>query len=144
MKRYVIVGAVAGAVLIALLAARRGERAGAATHTSADSGHTFELGASDLVRAARVDLIAGVPVSGTLDPSVVVRIASPIPDVVEAVLVREGEAVHAGQALARFRTSAVEPAALSAEAQRLTSRTRAYAEPLQEARSRSGMSRTPK
>lgn len=118
MKRYVIVSAVAGVVLIALVATRRGERAGAATRASADSGHAVELGASDLARAARVDLIAGVPVSGTLDPSVVIRIASPIPEVVEAVLVKEGEAVHAGQALARFRTSAVEPAALSAEAQR--------------------------
>lgn len=116
MKRYVIVGAVAGAVLIASMAACRGERAGAATH--ADSGRVVELGGSDLARVARVDLIAGLPVSGTLDPTVVVRIASPIPEVVEAVLVREGEAVHAGQVLARFRTSAVEPAALSAEAQR--------------------------
>jgi RND family efflux transporter MFP subunit len=118
MKRYVIAGAVAGAVLIAIVAARRAERAGAATHTSADSGHVVELGASDLARAARVDLIAGVPVSGTLDPSVVIRIASPIPEVVEAVFVKEGDAVHEGQALARFRTGAVEPAALSAEAQR--------------------------
>jgi membrane fusion protein, multidrug efflux system len=118
MKRYVIVGAVAGAILVALVAARRGERAGAATRVNADSGHVVELGGSDLARAARVDLIAGVPVSGTLDPSVVIRIASPIPEVVEAVFVREGEAVHAGQALARFRTGAVEPAALSAEAQR--------------------------
>jgi len=65
-----------------------------------------------------VDLIAGVPVSGTLDPAVVIRIASPIPEVVEAVYVKEGEAVHQGQALARFRTGAVEPAAISAEAQR--------------------------
>jgi membrane fusion protein, multidrug efflux system len=118
MKRYVIVSAVVGIVLIALVATRRGERAGAATRAGADSGHAVELGASDLARATRVDLIAGVPVSGTLDPSVVIRIASPIPEVVEAVFVKEGEAVHAGQALARFRTSAVEPAALSAEAQR--------------------------
>jgi len=118
MKRYMIVGALAGVVLIALVAARRGERAAAATRTSADSGRVVELGGSDLARAARVDLVAGVPVSGTLDPSVVIRIASPIPEVVEAVFVKEGEAVHAGQTLARFQTSAVEPAALSAEAQR--------------------------
>lgn len=118
MKRYAIVGAVAGAVLIALVAARRSERAGAATRAAADSGPVVEVGGSDLARAARVDLIAGVPISGTLDPAVSIRIASPIPEVVEAVFVKEGEAVHGGQALARFRTSAVEPAALSAEAQR--------------------------
>ena len=118
MKRYVIVGAVVGVVLVALLVARRAERAGAATRPGADSAHVVELGGSDLARAARVDLIAGVPVSGTLDPAVVIRIASPIPEVVEAVYVKEGEAVHQGQALARFRTGAVEPAAISAEAQR--------------------------
>lgn len=118
MKRYVIVGAVAGAILIGLVAARRAQRAGAATRASADSGHVVELGGSDLARVARVDLIAGVPVSGTLDPAVVIRIASPIPEVVEAVFAKEGETVRQGQALARFRTSAVEPAALSAEAQR--------------------------
>ena len=118
MKRYVIVGAIAGVILIGVVATRRGERAGAATHAGADSSQVVELGKSDLAQAARVDLIAGVPVSGTLDPSVVVRISSPIPEVVDAVLVREGEAVRAGQALARFRTNAVEPAALSAEAQR--------------------------
>ena len=118
MKRYVIVGAVAGAILIGLVAARRAQRAGAATSAAADSGHVVELGGSDVARAARVDLIAGVPVSGTLDPAVVIRIASPIPEVVEAVFVLEGETVHQGQALARFRTGAVEPAALSAEAQR--------------------------
>jgi len=117
MKRYVIVGGIAGVILIGVVATRRGERAGAATHAG-DSSQVVELGKSDLAQAARVDLIAGVPVSGTLDPSVVVRISSPIPEVVDAVLVREGEAVRAGQALARFRTNAVEPAALSAEAQR--------------------------
>lgn len=118
MKRYVMVGAVAGVVLIGILAARRGERAGAATRAAADSTHAAVLGRSDVARAARVDLIAGVPVSGTLKPSLEVRIASPIPEVVEAVLVKEGQAVREGQVLARFRTSAVEPAARSAEAVR--------------------------
>ena len=118
MKRYVIPGALACVVLIAVLAVRRGERAGAATRAAADSGHVAVLGGSDVARAARVDLIAGVPVSGTLDPALVIRIASPIPEVVEEVFVKEGQAVHRGQALARFRTSAAEPAALSAEAQR--------------------------
>jgi membrane fusion protein, multidrug efflux system len=122
MKRSIIVGvglgALAGVALIAVLAGRRGERARAATKSGADSAHAVVLGASDLARATRTDLIAGVPVSGTLDPSVVVRIAAPIPEVLDAVLVKEGDAVRAGQVLARFRTSAARPAALSAEAQR--------------------------
>jgi RND family efflux transporter MFP subunit len=118
MKRYVIVGALVGVALIGVLAARRGERAGAATRAPVDSARTAVLGASDVARVARADLIAGVPVSGTLKPSLEVRIASPIAEVVEQVLVKEGAAVRQGEVLARFRTSAVGPAALSAEAQR--------------------------
>jgi membrane fusion protein (multidrug efflux system) len=118
MKRYVIVGAVAGVLLIGVLAARRGERAGAATRSTTDSAAAAVLGASDVALATRTDLIAGVPVSGTLKPSLEVRIASPIPEVVEAVLVKEGQGVREGQVLARFRTSALEPAARSAEAVR--------------------------
>ena len=117
-RRYVIAGALAGVVLIGILATRRGERARAETRASADPGHVAVLGASDVARVTVADLTSGVPVSGTLEPSVEVRIASPIPEVVEEVYVREGDAVHQGQVLARFRTSAVEPAALSAEAQR--------------------------
>lgn len=118
MKRYVVVGAVAGVLLIAAVATRRGERAGASPRASADSSHAAVLGSSDVTRATRIDLIAGVPVSGTLKPSLEVRIASPIPEVVEAVFVKEGQAVRAGQVLARFRTRALDPAARSAEAQR--------------------------
>ncbi len=77
-----------------------------------------ELGSRDVAAATRADLIAGLPVSGTLTPAVDVRIASPIAEVLEAVLVKEGQAVVRGQVLARFRTAVVRPAALSAEAQR--------------------------
>ncbi len=118
MKGYLIAGALAGGALIGLVAARRAGRGEAAVHAAADSGRSAILGPGDVALAARTDLIAGVPVSGTLEPAVDVRIASPIPEVVEAVLVKEGQAVRRGQVLARFRTSAVEPAALSAEAQR--------------------------
>jgi membrane fusion protein, multidrug efflux system len=118
MKRYIILGGLAGIVLVAALAARRGERAGAATRAATDSTAAAVLGPSDLARAARRDLIAGLPVSGTLEPSLEVRIASPIPEVVEQVFVKEGQAVGRGQVLARFRTSALEPAALAGEARR--------------------------
>ena len=118
MKRYVIVGAVAGVLLIGVLAARRGERAGAAPRPAPDSVRAAVLGSTDVARVAPTDLISGVPVSGTLKPSLEVRIASPIAEVVDAVLVKEGQAVRAGQVLARFRTAALEPAARSAEAQR--------------------------
>jgi membrane fusion protein (multidrug efflux system) len=120
MKRYIILGALVGVALIGVLAVRRPGRAGAAPRAAgaADSGSVTVLGATDVARAARADLIAGLPVSGTLKPSLSIRIASPVAEVVEAVLVKEGEAVHQGQALARFRASALEPAALSAQAER--------------------------
>lgn len=76
------------------------------------------LGPRDVTAAVRTDLMAGLPVSGTLEPAVDVRITSPIGEVLEAVRVKEGQAVRRGQVLARFRTAVVRPAALSAEAQR--------------------------
>lgn len=116
MKRYTILGAVT--LLAAAGATLAGCGRGAEAGQPADSVRAAVLGPDDVARAARADLIAGVPVSGTLQPSLEVRIASPIPEVVEQVLVKEGQPVQRGQVLARFRTSAVEPAALSAEAER--------------------------
>jgi RND family efflux transporter MFP subunit len=118
MKRYLILGALVVVALIAVAAGRRAERAGAAPRAAADSASVAVLGAADVARAARADLIAGVPVSGTLRPSLSIRIASPIAEVVEVVLVKEGQAVRQGQPLARFRASALEPAARSADARR--------------------------
>ncbi|HKR55689.1 MAG TPA: efflux RND transporter periplasmic adaptor subunit [Gemmatimonadales bacterium] len=114
MKRYFAIAGALGLALVIFLAARKG---GSAPKTAtADSIHTLVLGASDVVHVAPTDLIAGVPVSGTLHPLVDIRIASPIPEILEAVYVREGQAVAQGQALAKFRTDAAGPAALSAEA----------------------------
>jgi membrane fusion protein, multidrug efflux system len=118
MKRYIIGGALAGVVLIGVVAARRGERVGAAPRTAVDSARAAVLGATDVAQAGRADLIAGVPVSGTLKPSREVRIASPIAEVLEEVFVKEGQPVRQGEVLARFRANALEPSALSAEAQR--------------------------
>ncbi len=117
MKRYIIAGALAGVAVIVLIATRRGAN-GATPVAPVGAAPTAVLGPSDVASARRTDLVAGVPVSGTLQPAVDIRIASPVPEVVDAVLVKEGQAVRAGQVLARFRTSALEPQALSAEAQR--------------------------
>jgi len=117
MKRFMILGAVAIAVLGGVAITRCGGGAEAAD-TPADSVRAAVLGPDDVAPVTRRDLIAGVPVSGTLQPALEVRITSPIPEVVDRVLVKEGQAVERGQVLARFRTSVVEPAALSATAQR--------------------------
>jgi membrane fusion protein (multidrug efflux system) len=74
------------------------------------------LAASDVARVSRTDLAAGVPVSGTLTPGVDIKITAPLDEVIEAVMVREGYAVRRGQVLARLRTAALQPAALSAAA----------------------------
>jgi RND family efflux transporter MFP subunit len=116
MKRYTIPGALGVALLVMVAAC--GTRGRAATPDAADTAHAAVLGPSDVAAARAADLVAGVPVSGTLEPAVDIRIASPIPEVVEAVLVKEGQPVRRGQVLARFRATALEPAALSAEAQR--------------------------
>jgi RND family efflux transporter MFP subunit len=116
MKRYITLGALAGVALILLLAARSGGRA--APSTGADSIAPAVLGPNDVATAQLADLIAGVPVSGTLDPAVDIRITAPAPDQLDAVLAKEGQSVRQGQVLARFRTTAVGPAAASAEAQR--------------------------
>ena len=77
---------------------------------------TALLAAADLAVAARSDLSAGVPVSGPLAPGWRTHVTSPFDDVVQEVLVREGERVAKGQALARFRLGSVEAGAASARA----------------------------
>jgi membrane fusion protein (multidrug efflux system) len=74
------------------------------------------LGPNDVWTMAPTDLIAGVPVSGTLEPNVDIKINASTPEVLEAVLVKEGQAVHRGQVLARLSTAAIGPAAASAAA----------------------------
>lgn len=115
MKRSLLAGIALVLVFVVFLAARKATTKKTAA-TGADSTRTLVLGGGDIAHATATDLIAGVPVSGTLHPMVDVRIASPIPEILEAVYVREGQAVQEGQALARFRTDAAGPAALSAEA----------------------------
>lgn len=113
MKRY-------GVVVLAAAAIVGGACQGAEGAPGEDRGAppAVVLGPRDVARVTRADLVAGVPVSGTLMPAVDVRITAPISEVLEAVSVKEGQRVARGQVLARFRTDVVRAAALSAEAQR--------------------------
>lgn len=78
---------------------------------------TLVLGASDVFRVETTDLSVGIPVSGTLAPRHDIVITSPLKgEVLDAVLVREGQSVRKGQVLARFRMAVVSPAAASAAA----------------------------
>ncbi len=104
------------AAVAVALSGCRGQTGKAETAAAAHAAAV--LGPNDVWTAKRADLIAGIPVSGTLEPGVDIRINSPTPDVLEQVLVEEGQAVGKGQVLARLSTEAVAPQAASARAQR--------------------------
>jgi membrane fusion protein (multidrug efflux system) len=95
-----------------------GDAQRAAASSENGPAKSLMLGSADVETVRRWHLDAGVPVSGTLAPAQDVRITAPAPELLEAVLVKEGQRVSRGQVLARFRTSALGPAASSAEAQR--------------------------
>jgi len=107
----------AAAALIALVAVYGcGSKSGDSS-AAAGAQTAALLAASDVGVVSRTDLTTGVPVSGTLTPAVDVKVSAPMAELIEQVLVREGQAVTKGQLLARFRGGAFESAARSAEAQ---------------------------
>ena len=108
---------VLGAFML-LLAGCGGESSKAETTADRDTTATAVLGPDDVAKVDQTDIVEGIPLSGTLQPAVDVRIASPVPEVVEEVLVNEGQAVRKGQVLARFQTGVLAPQAASAETQR--------------------------
>lgn len=102
----------------ATLTGCRGTAGRAETADAAAARPAAVLGPNDVWTVTRTDLIAGVPVSGTLEPGVDIRINAPTPEVLDQVLVKEGQPVTRGQVLARLSTAALGPAAASAAAQR--------------------------
>lgn len=105
------------AAVIAVLAAGCGGAEGTPDRQGDEVPVAVVLGPRDVATVVRADLVAGLPVSGTLAPAIDVRIAAPVGEVLAEVLVREGQRVLRGQTLARFRADVVRPVALSAEAQ---------------------------
>jgi RND family efflux transporter MFP subunit len=118
MTRYRVAGSVAAAVLVVLAACSGAEGAPEGAGAASAAQSAVVLGPRDIAVATRTDLVAGLPVSGDLEPGVDVRLAAPIAEVLTEVLVKEGQRVARGAVLARFRADVVRPAALSAEAQR--------------------------
>jgi len=117
MQHRSVTLALIGAAGLAGLAGCGGEP-GKAETAGAAARPASVLGPNDVWTVQRADLIAGVPVSGTLDPAVDIRINAPTPEVLEQVLVEEGQAVGKGQVLARLATAELAPQASSARAQR--------------------------
>src|SRR3970040_1727664 len=117
MQHRSVTLALIGAAGLAGLAGCGGEP-GKAETAGAAARPASVLGPNDVWTVQRADLIAGVPVSGTLDPAVDIRINAPTPEVLEQVLVEEGQAVGKGQVLSRLATAELAPQASSARAQR--------------------------
>jgi RND family efflux transporter MFP subunit len=108
------------AAAVALVAFGPAMLAGCGGKTDAKSAATPAaalLARGDVATVTRTDLVAGVPVSGTLAPALDVRISAPMSELIDQVLVREGQPVAKGQVLARFRTGPLEAAAKGAQAQ---------------------------
>jgi RND family efflux transporter MFP subunit len=110
--------AAAVALAAALAAAVAGCGASAGKEAAARGPDVAVLAASDLAKVGRADLATGVLVQGTLQPARDVNLAAPFPEVLDEVTVKEGQAVAAGQVLARFRATSIAPAAAGAEAAR--------------------------
>ncbi|NOT34636.1 MAG: efflux RND transporter periplasmic adaptor subunit [Candidatus Eisenbacteria bacterium] len=89
---------------------------GGSSSSGVDAATPLRLSDADLASAELIELTAGVPVSGTLQPAVDVNITAPLTEVIESVPVREGQSVARGAVLARFRTGTLAPAAASARA----------------------------
>ena len=75
----------------------------AARRDGARDESVARLAQRDVATATRADLATGVAVQGVLEPAVDVRIIAPFAEVLDEVLVKEGQAVRRGQVLARFR-----------------------------------------
>jgi len=99
-----------------LLAAAAGCAARAQKTDTAVEAPAALLAPSDVAVATRTNLAAGVPVSGTLDPAIDIKISAPFDEALATVTVQEGQRVAKGQVIARFRAGSVTPAAASAKA----------------------------
>ncbi len=111
--RWMTAAAALGLAALALVSGCSKEQPAKAA--GADVALSAVLGANDVAPSRRADLVTGVAVSGTLAPATSVKIGAPIADVVEAMLVKEGQRVQKGEVMMRFRTTAVRPAAVGAE-----------------------------
>jgi len=94
-----IAGALAGAVAL-----RIASKAGAAP-AGTGAPYVLEFTASDLASVQAKSLARWLPVSGTLEPVRQATVKAKVSGEVRQITVREGEAVKAGQLLARIDTS---------------------------------------
>ena len=108
-SRRPLVWAVLALVLLALaLFGWRGwqaRKSAAPAAASAPRATVIELAPTDLATARVVDLQTGLPVSGTLKAVQTALVKARVPGELQGLTVREGDAVQAGQVLARIDSS---------------------------------------
>ncbi len=108
MKRWIkwglmglVVALLALAVLRAL-GARKTQQAALAEQTARGTQTVIELGAGDLLPLQMQDMLRGLPVSGTLKAANSAFVKARVPGELQGLRVREGDAVKAGQVIARI------------------------------------------
>lgn len=99
-----ILTAVAAAALVAGGARWLSQRQPASntTKTSAPAAPVIELSASDVVQVQNMDMVLGLPVSGTLKASQSAMVKARVVGELLELTVREGDVVKAGQVIARI------------------------------------------
>ncbi len=109
MKRW-LKWVIAGVILVALglsvmkaLSARKAQQEAvvAATQANTQAQTVVELASSDLIKAQVNDLAQGLPISGTLKAANSAFIKARVAGELQGLTVREGDAVKAGQIIAR-------------------------------------------
>lgn len=108
MKRWIKWGLVA--LVVALLAiavlralgARKVQQAALAEQTARGTQTVIELAAGDLLPLQMQELLRGLPVSGTLKAANTAYVKARVPGELQGLSVREGDAVKAGQVIARI------------------------------------------
>lgn len=108
MKRstLLILSGVALAILVAGGARWAGQRQApapvAAAPSASTAGNVIELSATDVVPVTRMDMVLGLPVSGTLKASQMAMVKARVAGELMDLVVREGDKVQAGQVIARI------------------------------------------
>ncbi|MEY4693596.1 MAG: Nickel and cobalt resistance protein CnrB [Pseudomonadota bacterium] len=108
MKRstLLILSGVALAILVAggarWAAQRQAPAPVAAAPSASTASNMIELSATDVVPVTRMDMVLGLPVSGTLKASQMAMVKARVAGELMDLVVREGDKVQAGQVIARI------------------------------------------
>ena len=111
MKRWITWGVVALVVLLLAagvlraIGARKAQQQALTAAAAGKAQTVVELAASDVLRARTRELVQGLPVSGTLKAYETAAVKARVAGELQGLTLREGDAVRAGQVVAR-----VEPA----------------------------------